>query len=547
GTRAERFSAICWGKTRKLVKRIRKHFSRQNPAKLNYPAENDRVKQLTPVTRSMRTSRFMSSTEYPMDCDYQSDGFAWLQPKHSVIGVAELWEGMSQCLAREFNDRMVRGSHPTSTSRLPLSRPGEPGSMSVFVLPSDGMAICLSFTISSATFGYVVFEQPLPITVKHLDKLVEHRIRKHYWSAARYELPTRTARQSTASYMSIEEYKQDMPLRYSLRPKTTGFPPRMEDEPEIWPITRGLAFTEAPGIGVRIVAGNAIGDLCFLDLRLPKESIVVADGEDCETPLCPGQIKSRGARAPEPPVGVRTLPGASGSITGLACGGAGFANSPVVNPAALFESQPVLIASSLDRYLRIYNRDTGDRLAKLYAKLPITSFLISDSADFSAVDRLSKQTVEKAEADGKGDANAEETSESEEEFDELWNQLEPVDDEAMDGEPKRKKGRRKLVLYAKLPITSFLISDSADFSAVDRLSKQTVEKAEADGKGDANAEETSESEEEFDELWNQLEPVDDEAMDGEPKRKKGVFVAYYEDFGGKCTIYFWLVELGRIP
>ncbi|TGZ61723.1 hypothetical protein CRM22_007846 [Opisthorchis felineus] len=209
------------------------------------------------------------------------------------------------------------------------------------------------------------------------------------------------------------------------------------------PITRGLAFTEAPGIGVRIVAGNAIGDLCFLDLRLPKESIMVADGDDDESPLCPGQIKSRGARAPEPPVGVCTLPGASGSITGLACGGAGFANSPVATPTALFESQPVLIASSLDRYLRIYNRDTGDRLAKLYAKLPITSFLISDSADFSAVERLSGQTVEKAEADGKGDVNAEEASESEEEFDELWNQLEPVNDEAMDGEPKRKKSRRK--------------------------------------------------------------------------------------------------------
>ncbi|KER18929.1 hypothetical protein T265_12095 [Opisthorchis viverrini] len=131
------------------------------------------------------------------------------------------------------------------------------------------------------------------------------------------------------------------------------------------PIPRGLAFTEAPGIGVRIVAGNAIGDLCFLDLRLPKESIMVADGDDDEAPLYPGQIKSRGARAPEPPVGVRTLPGASGSITGLACGGAGSANSPVASPTALFDSQPVLIASSLDRYLRIYNRDTGDRLAKV--------------------------------------------------------------------------------------------------------------------------------------------------------------------------------------
>ncbi|GAA55779.1 Ras-related GTP-binding protein D, partial [Clonorchis sinensis] len=44
-------------------------------------------------------------------------------------------------LEREFTDRKVRGSNPTSNSRLPLSRLGQPGSIAALVLPSDGMAV----------------------------------------------------------------------------------------------------------------------------------------------------------------------------------------------------------------------------------------------------------------------------------------------------------------------------------------------------------------------------------------------------------------------
>ncbi|KAG5452702.1 hypothetical protein CSKR_102129 [Clonorchis sinensis] len=38
-------------------------------------------------------------------------------------------------LEREFTDRKVRGSNPTSASRLPLSRLGRPGSIPALVLP----------------------------------------------------------------------------------------------------------------------------------------------------------------------------------------------------------------------------------------------------------------------------------------------------------------------------------------------------------------------------------------------------------------------------
>ncbi|KAG5446548.1 hypothetical protein CSKR_101515, partial [Clonorchis sinensis] len=43
-------------------------------------------------------------------------------------------------LERKFTDQKVRGSNPTSASRLPLSRLGQPGSIPALVLPSGGMA-----------------------------------------------------------------------------------------------------------------------------------------------------------------------------------------------------------------------------------------------------------------------------------------------------------------------------------------------------------------------------------------------------------------------
>ncbi|KAG5447262.1 hypothetical protein CSKR_108639 [Clonorchis sinensis] len=43
-------------------------------------------------------------------------------------------------LERKFAARKVRGSNPTSASRLPLSRLGQPGSIPALVLPSGSMA-----------------------------------------------------------------------------------------------------------------------------------------------------------------------------------------------------------------------------------------------------------------------------------------------------------------------------------------------------------------------------------------------------------------------
>ncbi|KER33211.1 hypothetical protein T265_12666, partial [Opisthorchis viverrini] len=48
--------------------------------------------------------------------------------------------GSGNWLEREFTDRKVRGSNPTSASRLPLARLQQPGSIPALVSPSCGMA-----------------------------------------------------------------------------------------------------------------------------------------------------------------------------------------------------------------------------------------------------------------------------------------------------------------------------------------------------------------------------------------------------------------------
>ncbi|CAL8099364.1 unnamed protein product [Calicophoron daubneyi] len=201
------------------------------------------------------------------------------------------------------------------------------------------------------------------------------------------------------------------------------------------PVTRALAFDDAPGIGIRVVAGDNIGDLCFLDLRLPKERLFVPsnnDDHDDQSMTSPvlrkGMIKSHGSRAPAPPLSVKTLAEACGSITGLACGGANEANFPAATNSSRFDSQPLIIASSLDRYLRIYNRDTGERLAKLYTKIPITCFVIRDEADFEEIRSFSGSPVSSADVPTE-DGNKTDMSSEEEEFDELWDQMEQIDDE----------------------------------------------------------------------------------------------------------------------
>ncbi|KAK4469141.1 hypothetical protein MN116_006724 [Schistosoma mekongi] len=188
------------------------------------------------------------------------------------------------------------------------------------------------------------------------------------------------------------------------------------------PITKAVAYDNSPGVGLRVVAGNAVGELSVLDLRLPPGC------SSLNSPDYSGSvpIKSYGSRAPGPPSSVRCLSGASGCITRIMCGGADEEYS-----RALVNSEPIIITSSLDRYLRIYNRDTGKRLGKIYVKVPITSFLVSSSASFIDIEKFTKSdndhyalnTVEKVD-------HSHVLNEIEEkEVDDLWNQLPIIDND----------------------------------------------------------------------------------------------------------------------
>ncbi|KER31580.1 hypothetical protein T265_02218 [Opisthorchis viverrini] len=71
---------------------------------------------------------------------------AFCGPRYYKVGTAlilgpKLSEGVrwSKWLQREFTDRKVRGSNPTSVSRLFLSRLGQPGSIPALVPPWGGM------------------------------------------------------------------------------------------------------------------------------------------------------------------------------------------------------------------------------------------------------------------------------------------------------------------------------------------------------------------------------------------------------------------------
>ncbi|KAM7541459.1 hypothetical protein Aperf_G00000038307 [Anoplocephala perfoliata] len=143
------------------------------------------------------------------------------------------------------------------------------------------------------------------------------------------------------------------------------------------PITRCVAYTSAPGGGLRTVAGNAIGDICRLDFRVPSVCLV----SDAEAEARKPGARSVGARAPAPPNRVLCyVPSCLGSASALVCGGAGCANLPHVVPGANINDQPVVVAGSLDRYVRIYNRDTGELIRKVFTKAAVSTFLIRDSA-----------------------------------------------------------------------------------------------------------------------------------------------------------------------
>ncbi|KER27792.1 hypothetical protein T265_05220 [Opisthorchis viverrini] len=83
-------------------------------------------------------------------------------------------------LEHKFADQKVRGSNPTSASRLPLSRPGRPGSIPALVLPSGSMAVRHRKGVTAERFKATVQPRPdsaLPATsYQSIDSLTYTKI-----------------------------------------------------------------------------------------------------------------------------------------------------------------------------------------------------------------------------------------------------------------------------------------------------------------------------------------------------------------------------------
>ncbi|VDO05209.1 unnamed protein product [Rodentolepis nana] len=171
----------------------------------------------------------------------------------------------------------------------------------------------------------------------------------------------------------------------------TGHNPAMlRDLTVTRPITRCVAYSSAPGSGLRAVAANAIGDICRLDFRVPHISLV--SDKEAEKRR---KAKSVGARAPVPPSRVLGyMPPSLGSVSALVCGGAGCANLPHAMPGASVNDQPVVVSASLDRHIRVYHRDTGVLVNKIFTKAPVSTFLIRESATVPLTGTTDKEGVE---------------------------------------------------------------------------------------------------------------------------------------------------------
>ena len=127
------------------------------------------------------------------------------------------------------------------------------------------------------------------------------------------------------------------------------------------PVTRCVAYTSSSGHGLRAVAGNAIGDLCLLDFRVPRLTLQV--NNSVGDLRC--NVRSFGTRAAVPPERVQAYHPAAGAISALICGGAGCANLPHTMPYASINKQPIIVSASFDRFIRVYHRDTGELLKKV--------------------------------------------------------------------------------------------------------------------------------------------------------------------------------------
>ncbi|KER26533.1 hypothetical protein T265_06251 [Opisthorchis viverrini] len=86
------------------------------------------------VAWQLRTEKLLQLNDSKKELHEQTGAIGKMVHEATATACCGCW------LEREFTDRKVRGSNPTSASRIPLSRLGRPGSIPALVLPSGGMA-----------------------------------------------------------------------------------------------------------------------------------------------------------------------------------------------------------------------------------------------------------------------------------------------------------------------------------------------------------------------------------------------------------------------
>ncbi|KAG5446845.1 hypothetical protein CSKR_101027 [Clonorchis sinensis] len=113
-----------------------------------------------------------------------------------LVGGSNNWGERAQWLERKFADRKVRGSNPTSTSRLSLFGLGQPGSILALLLPFDGMAVRHR---KGATAEQQLEDSPLMICTSSTDsespvRISRYQVTKCMWWG---EIPQRLERERT--------------------------------------------------------------------------------------------------------------------------------------------------------------------------------------------------------------------------------------------------------------------------------------------------------------------------------------------------------------
>ncbi|KAL3319111.1 WD repeat-containing protein 74 [Cichlidogyrus casuarinus] len=135
---------------------------------------------------------------------------------------------------------------------------------------------------------------------------------------------------------------------------------------------------------LKALIGNGIGDISILDCRIPR-SCVDYDENDPDNNK---QIRSMGAKAPDAPLGVRNLQTCLGAVTSVITPDSHNSALNFMSKEAKFLQEPYVMASSLDRFFRVYNKENNRRIAKVYVKIPIDFTLVRDDASFEELNNV---------------------------------------------------------------------------------------------------------------------------------------------------------------